>query len=521
MPFLLDGNPSQGEISEAVNYLLSNFTQSVAADPNTGQVIGPGGEIQYYLYKYMFVKYADSFDGSVGFSNTPTNKGYYGLRNSDSSTESTNPVDYVWTQVSGGFGTTKFLYYLTTGGRAIQFQVATAVPNPGWVLDSGAAIDLDVTLATNSVANFVVIRLANNSAAPTDAECVTAIGRTPISGDLCTINYNSGIASITYKYTSGWAIFQKYITGDLIVADSIVGNNIKGGTITADKLFSTYIQVGGAASDVNSGVTTISGGKITANSIAADRLSVSQLSAITANMGTITAGTLSAGTVFAGSLSAATGTFTGDVTVGSSPAISGTTMTGTGSRLYSDGKFITGNSTTNLVFDGSSLTLNGVGNATFGGLNSGIQMPLSPSGTAPTGFVDSFVISKAGFVQITLTGEVLFLSNTTAYPGIYAPVTVSLRSIPGGVLPGSFTGTYDTFNIRLETPVVKPSFGAATNRLQLPLSWTRITNLSVGTYAIFICSDAAFYDTAGNLGYAVPVADRLFNGRIDVFQPTV
>ncbi len=444
MPFLLDGNPTQGEISEAINYLLSNFSENVSSDQGTGQIIGPGGEVVGYLYKYMFVKYADSFDGSVGFSNTPTNKGYYGLRNSDDSTESTNPVDYLWTQVTGGFGTTKFLYYLTTGGRQIQFQVATAVPNAGWKFDPGTAIDLDITFATSAVANFVVIRLPNNSSAPTDAECVSAIGRTPISGDLCTINYNSGLASIQYKYTTGWAIFQKYITADIVEAQT--------------------------------------------------------LSAFTANLGTVTAG---------------------EVIIGSSPAISGTTMTGTGSRLYSDGRFITGNSTTNMVFDGSTLTLNGVGNATFGGLNSGIQMPITPSGTPPTGYVDSFVISKAGFVQITLTGEVGFSSNTTAYPGIYAPVTVSLRYLPTGTLPGSATGTFDTFNIRLETPVVKPAFGAATNRLQLPLSWTRITNLSVGTYAIFICSDAAFYDTAGNLGYAVPVADRLFNGRIDVFQPTV
>jgi hypothetical protein len=243
MPFLLDGNPTQGEISEAINYLLSNFTQSVAADPNTGQVVGPGGEIQYYLYKYMFVKYADSFDGSVGFSNTPTNKGYYGLRNSDSTTESTNPADYLWTQVSGGFGTTKFLYYLTTGGRAIQFQVATAVPNAGWSVDPGTPIDLDITTRTNAVANFVVIRLPNNSAAPTDAECVSAIGRTPISGDICTINYNSGITSIVYKYTTGWAIFQKYITGDLIVANSIVGNNIAANTITGNNIVSNSITV--------------------------------------------------------------------------------------------------------------------------------------------------------------------------------------------------------------------------------------------------------------------------------------
>ena len=444
MPFLLDGNPTQGEISEAVNYLLSNFSQNVTADPVTGQITGPTGEGVGYLYKYMYVKYSDSFDGTLNFSDTPTGRAYYGLRNNDSPTESTNPADYSWYQVTGGFGTTKFLYYLTTGGRQIQFSVSTSVPNSGWIQDSGAAIDLDVTTKTNAVANFVVIRVANNSAAPTDSECISAIGRTPISGDLCTINYNSGIASIQYKYTTGWAVFQKYITADIVQAQT--------------------------------------------------------LSAFTANLGTITAG---------------------DVSIGSSPAISGTTMTGTGSHLYSDGRFITGNSTKNLVFNGSSLTLNGIGSATFGGLNSSVQMPLTPSGTAPTGYVDSFVITKAGYIQISVTGDIAFNSNTTLYPGVYAPVTISLRNITGGSLPGTATGVTDTFEIRMASAVFQPSFGAATSRLYMPLSWTRITNLAVGTYAIFACSDAGFFDAAGNLGYAVPVTDRLFTGRIDVYQPTV
>lgn len=262
MPFFLDGNPTQGEISEAVNYLLGNFSQNVTADPATGQITGPTGEVSGYLYKYMHIKYSDSFDGTLNFSNVPTNHAYYGLRNSDSSSESTNPSDYVWYQVAGGFGTTKFLYYLTTGGRQIQFSISTSTPNPGWIQDNGTAIDLDVTAATDSVANFVVIRIPNNSAAPTDAECIANIGRTPISGDLCTVNYNSGIYSIVYKYTTGWAVFQKYITGDLIVAH----------TITANELYSSYVQVGGAASDVNSGVTTINGGKITANSITVNEI---------------------------------------------------------------------------------------------------------------------------------------------------------------------------------------------------------------------------------------------------------
>ena len=129
MPFFIDGNPSPSEVSEAVNYLLSNFTQNVSADPATGQVIGPTGNVNGYLYKYMFIKYADSFDGTVNFSNSPTGRSYYGLRNSDSGTESTNPADYLWTLVTPAFGTTYFLYYLTSGGRTIQFQVATSVPN--------------------------------------------------------------------------------------------------------------------------------------------------------------------------------------------------------------------------------------------------------------------------------------------------------------------------------------------------------------------------------------------------------
>jgi hypothetical protein len=246
MPFFLDGNPTPGEISEAVNYVLANLNDTVVANQGTGQIIGPSGEVTGYLYKYISVKYADSFDGTLNFSNSPTNRLYYGLRNSDTTVESTNPADYVWNAVTGGFPTTKFLYYITTGGRTIQFAVATSVPNTGWFIDPGTAIDLDFTTASSAVANFVVIRVANNSAPPTDAECIAAIGRTPISGDLCTVNYNSGIFSIVYKYTTGWAVFQKYITGDLIVANSITAGN----------------------------------------------LNVSQLSAITANMGSITAGSL-------------------------------------------------------------------------------------------------------------------------------------------------------------------------------------------------------------------------------------
>jgi hypothetical protein len=144
MPYALDGNPSPSEVSEAINYLLSNFATGINSDAGTGQIIGPTGGIVGYLYQYMAVKYADSFDGTVNFSNTPTGRLYYGLRNTNDATESSNPVDYIWYKVTGGFGSTKFLWYISNGGRQIQFAISTAAPDVGWIQDSGASIDLDV-----------------------------------------------------------------------------------------------------------------------------------------------------------------------------------------------------------------------------------------------------------------------------------------------------------------------------------------------------------------------------------------
>jgi hypothetical protein len=152
MTFALDNDPSQSQIAEAINYLLANFGPNLSADPNTGQITGPSGIVIAYLYRYLAVKYADSFDGSLNFSNTPTNRGYYGVNNSNSSTESTNPADYIWFKVAGGFGTTKFLFYQTIGGRAINFVVDTTAPDTSYIQESGSAIDLDI-ITTGASAN--------------------------------------------------------------------------------------------------------------------------------------------------------------------------------------------------------------------------------------------------------------------------------------------------------------------------------------------------------------------------------
>ena len=151
MTFALDSIPTPSEISGAINYLLANFNPGLAADPVTGQVTGPTGNVLSYLYKYLAVKYSDSADGSLNFSNVPTNRAYFGLRNTDDSTESTNPADYIWSQVSGGFGTTKFLWYQTGGGRQVDFFVGTAAPNSYFIEAPLTAIDLDVVTGNNGM----------------------------------------------------------------------------------------------------------------------------------------------------------------------------------------------------------------------------------------------------------------------------------------------------------------------------------------------------------------------------------
>jgi hypothetical protein len=62
---------------------------------------------------------------------------------------------------------------------------------------------------------------------------------------------------------------------------------------------------------------------------------------------------------FKGNLTGASGTFGGNLAVGSSPAISGTTMSGSGAIINSGGTFAIGSSTANITFTGGALRLNG------------------------------------------------------------------------------------------------------------------------------------------------------------------
>jgi len=197
MTFALTNNPTQSEVSEAINYLLANFGSNLVADNTTGIITGPSGVIIAYLYQYLSVKYADSFDGSVNFSNSPTNRQYYGLRNTTSSVESPDYADYIWYQAAGGFGTTKFLWYQTSGGRQVNFFVGTAAPDSSYVQESGPAIDLDIVTTVVAVNSF-------NSALPSIYQWTA--NSTPPARPSTTSTYTW--ATGAYTAPAGWSTTQ-------------------------------------------------------------------------------------------------------------------------------------------------------------------------------------------------------------------------------------------------------------------------------------------------------------------------
>ena len=138
---------SDVQLVEAVNYAMANLGGSgLIANIETGVISAPGDPTPVgYLYQYINVRYANNSTGTSGFSSSPTNRLYYGLRNTTASAGSNNPADYIWQLVSGGgFGTTKFLFYSAIGGRQIVFTVATSSPGVNYQqVSDGVAIDLD------------------------------------------------------------------------------------------------------------------------------------------------------------------------------------------------------------------------------------------------------------------------------------------------------------------------------------------------------------------------------------------
>jgi predicted RecA/RadA family phage recombinase len=152
-------------------------------------------------------------------------------------------------------------------------------------------------------------------------------------------------------------------------------------------------------------------------------LKVGSLSAITANLGTITSGSIS-------------GT---SLTVGSSPAVSGTSMTGAGAKINTDGTFALGNATTNISYNGSQMTLNGNVVATNNINSNAVTLTASAFTSADYRNTTTSTWQDAQTITITTNGSQVYVTSSgSPLSGIYnagesgyGPVTPYFRLVRG------------------------------------------------------------------------------------------
>ena len=244
--FALDVGASQGDLVGAINYAIANLgtgigtsgnvTANIGAnvlyvDTTTGQISSNASGTIGYLYGYVNVKYANSATGSSGFTSNCIATQYYGVHNTTNGTISSNPVDYNWYQVTGGFGSTKGLYYSNLGGYQIKFNAGTVPPNQNY-----APVKDNTAIALITLANSIV---TSNSIQP------GAVTNVSIASNTITGNNIQG-GTIT-----GNLIAANTIVGNNIQAGTITGTNIQAGTITANLLAANTIFVGTSLQSVN------------------------------------------------------------------------------------------------------------------------------------------------------------------------------------------------------------------------------------------------------------------------------
>jgi hypothetical protein len=450
----------------------------------------PAGDPGSYPYQYIQVKYATDNVGT-NFSNTSTNKTYFGIYNSNSSVESSNPADYTWYLAGVPFGTINFLYYLILGGRKIKFAVNTSPPDYHWKIDDGTAIDLDTivpssTISFNELMNAAVteLKIAANAVTATKINVAAldqALGDlkpNTVSAAQIATNAVTELKILNGAITNG-KLGTAVITGDKILANTITGSLIAAETIGAGQI------AAGAITAVKIEAGAVTADKILAGSVTAGKITVTDLAAINANMGAITAGSL---------------------TIGSSPAISGTTMTGSGAKLNTDGTFALGNSSSNINFNGTAININNLANASASNFTSVIDITANTASpynlltfTKKNGNTGLISINTSFQLNTTLVGSDSFLLNvylvltgnngwtgTVGFQRIQGVLGPTLYSIKQGGAPMSFTYQFNTND-----------WGSGA---------VNATSISAG-----LAYNASLYDSSGTLLSSSPASWQLFS----------
>jgi hypothetical protein len=457
MSYFVPLNASNSEISTAINYLLANIGTNYSSNQNSGIVntsttatsaTSSTGATNGYLYRYLDVAFADNYAGNVNFSSTPlTTSKYYGLRNSNSSTYDTNPTDYVWYQVNGGFPTGTYLWYQTFGGLQINFIVATSAPNVNYQQPlPGVPIDLTVvSTATNLQARSAYAVSAYTLASTPATFTTTGSSSYPPSGTWDPSNPETWVANPPL-----------YVANQNVWEIDGIYNPATNLTIWT----APYLMT----------------------------LKVGSLSAINANLGTITAGTLNAVTVNSSTINAGTAPPVID-------SVNHTISSGAGGLINPNGTFAFGTTSQNIVSDGSGVYLNG-----FVGQNQSLQTSVALSATLAS--IMSFTLTEQTTVVVGSTASVQYrLYSTSSFTppqsGQMAVIWYLRNASNTDLLPGGggFQSQW-TWN-NLGYTYVAPPVGFYQYEGSSPVNFSIALNLPAGTYNLYVSGAAQMYNSSG------------------------
>jgi hypothetical protein len=224
------------QLLDAVNYALSNLGQNTGNGGSTGNsvtintqtgVIGQGGIVYSYLYRYITVRYATAADGT-GLTTNPIGATYFGVYDNGSQTppDASNPGNYQWTQCTSALSSTNLLWYSTLGGRQIQFYVGTqaSLPQPAsnWAqvnnVTPSNVIDLDFVTATATLP--LVVMTAFYNAANANIAPSTPTGGTYDFGNLiftAPTGWSNSIPANNVAFFSSQNQFQAIASGNTTV----------------------------------------------------------------------------------------------------------------------------------------------------------------------------------------------------------------------------------------------------------------------------------------------------------------
>ena len=236
-----------------VFYRLVNFAATSQYSPASAVINWRPTTFQY-TERWIAVAYADSADGTTGFSLNPRGKTYYGLFNNTTANGSTNPSDYTW--YAGSFGTSHYLLIANRSNRKFSF----AVGNAGFANLGGAFVPSETSIYDSSVwgaledgQNFIDLDLRTGQ--------LTKAGTTAISsadGLLSVTNNTSGsmVVSLQKFLNFGSGIYSKSFNAATLTVD-VFGRVV--GFTEADNFYYSEDVFGATAGQTSFAVTHVVG----------------------------------------------------------------------------------------------------------------------------------------------------------------------------------------------------------------------------------------------------------------------